>query len=220
VKDGHSVVVVEHNLELVAVADWVIEFGPGSGPRGGQRIAEGTPSQLHEQDTASGRMLRAMPKPSKLSRRSARHKPDLTPNQAEASSTLRWLRRLLGDDVPPQEQEHKHEGARPTVVVDARSVADRRVLEYGGIDREFASLILECERMTDPRFDASAMLDAWEAAPGAQLRIHPLIRELYIWGPHIPASAIQERREQLSKQGLAWREHGNLTQLRAVGGPL
>lgn len=220
VRDGHSVVVVEHNLELVAASDWVIEFGPGSGPRGGQLIAEGAPSQLREQDTPSGRMLRAAPKPAKLLRRATRHQFDATPSQAEAASALRWLRRLLGDDVPPQEQELEHEGARPVVVVDARSLGDRRVLEYGGLDRELASLMLECKRATDPRFDATAMLDAWEAAPDAQLRIHPLIRELYVWGPRVPANAIQERREQLAKQNLEWLEHEELARLRAFGGPL
>jgi excinuclease ABC A subunit len=220
VRDGHSVVVVEHNLELVAASDWVIEFGPGSGPRGGQLIAEGTPSELREQDTASGRMLRATPKPAKLSRRAAHRQIDAPPSQAEAASALRWLRRLLGDDVPPQEQELEHEGARPAVVVDAGHFGDRRVLEYGGLDRELASLMLECKRAADPGFDASAMLDAWEAAPNAQLRIHPLIRELYVWGPRVPASAIQQRREQLAKQGLEWLEHEDLARLRALGGPL
>jgi len=220
VQDGHSVVVVEHNLELVAASDWVIEFGPGSGPHGGQLIAEGTPSELREQDTASGRMLRAAPKPAKLSRRAAHHQLDATPSEAEAASALRWLRRLLGDDVPPQEQELEHEGARPAVVVDAGRFGDRRVLEYGGLDRELASLMLECKRAADPRFHATAMLDAWEAAPNAQLRIHPLIREFYVWGPRVPASAIQDRREQLAKQGFEWLEHKDLARVRALGGPL
>jgi excinuclease ABC A subunit len=220
VRNGHSVVVVEHNLELVAAADWVIEFGPGSGPRGGRLIAEGTPSELRKQDTASGRMLRATPKPAKLSGRSTRHERDATPSQAEAACALRWLRRLLGEDVPPQEQGLEHQGARPAVIVDARSFGERRMLEYGGLDRELAALMLECKRAADPRFDLSTMLDAWEVAPIAQLRIHPLIRELFVWGPRVPASAIQERRKQLSKQGLEWREHDELARLRATGGPL
>ncbi|MEZ6018439.1 MAG: hypothetical protein R3F49_25310 [Planctomycetota bacterium] len=220
VREGHSVVVVEHNLELVAASDWIVEFGPGSGPRGGQLIAAGTPSELRDKDTATGRMLRAAPKPAKLARPAAHHQLDVAPSQAEAASALRWLRRLLGDDVPPQEQELEHEGVRPAVVVDAGRFGDRRVLEYGGLDRELASLMLECKRAADRGFDASAMLDAWEAAPCAQLRIHPLIRELYVWGPRIPASAIRQRRDQLAKQGLEWLEHKDLGWLRALGGPL
>ena len=43
--DG-SVVVVEHNLELIRCADWVIELGPDGGAQGGYLLAEGAPEQL------------------------------------------------------------------------------------------------------------------------------------------------------------------------------
>jgi len=39
-------VVVEHNLELVKTADWVIELGPEGGTAGGRLVAEGTPEQV------------------------------------------------------------------------------------------------------------------------------------------------------------------------------
>jgi excinuclease ABC subunit A len=44
--NGNSVVVVEHERELIRTADWVIELGPGAGAQGGRVIAEGTPGQL------------------------------------------------------------------------------------------------------------------------------------------------------------------------------
>jgi excinuclease ABC subunit A len=44
--NGNSVVVVEHERELISSADWVIELGPGAGANGGTVIAQGTPSQL------------------------------------------------------------------------------------------------------------------------------------------------------------------------------
>jgi excinuclease ABC subunit A len=43
---GNTVVVVEHNLELVKAADWVIDLGPEGGAAGGRLIAEGTPEQI------------------------------------------------------------------------------------------------------------------------------------------------------------------------------
>jgi excinuclease ABC subunit A len=44
--NGNSVIVVEHERELIRSADWVIELGPGAGAQGGQVIAAGTPDQL------------------------------------------------------------------------------------------------------------------------------------------------------------------------------
>ncbi len=44
--NGNSVVVVEHERELIRTADWVIELGPGAGTKGGEVIAQGTPAQL------------------------------------------------------------------------------------------------------------------------------------------------------------------------------
>ncbi len=43
---GHSIIVVEHNLEMVRAADWIIELGPGAGEAGGNVIFEGTPEEL------------------------------------------------------------------------------------------------------------------------------------------------------------------------------
>ena len=38
---GHSVIVIEHNLDLLAEADYIVEIGPGGGPDGGQLIYQG-----------------------------------------------------------------------------------------------------------------------------------------------------------------------------------
>jgi excinuclease ABC subunit A len=40
---GHTVVVIEHNPELVAAADWIVTLGPGAGPAGGRVVAMGPP---------------------------------------------------------------------------------------------------------------------------------------------------------------------------------
>jgi excinuclease ABC subunit A len=43
---GHSLVVVEHNLDVIRSADWVIDLGPDAGDRGGEVVFEGTPEDL------------------------------------------------------------------------------------------------------------------------------------------------------------------------------
>lgn len=54
---GNTVLVVEHDPVVVAAADHVVEFGPGSGAQGGQVLFQGTPSDLLHHDTPTGRWL-------------------------------------------------------------------------------------------------------------------------------------------------------------------
>ena len=49
---GNTVVVIEHNLELIAEADYVIDVGPGAGAEGGTIVAQGTVKQLARHKTA------------------------------------------------------------------------------------------------------------------------------------------------------------------------
>lgn len=43
---GHSLVVIEHNVQMMAAADWIIDLGPGASANGGRVVAEGTPEQI------------------------------------------------------------------------------------------------------------------------------------------------------------------------------
>jgi len=43
---GNSVVVIEHDMEIIAASDWIIDMGPGAGEEGGRIVAEGTPQQI------------------------------------------------------------------------------------------------------------------------------------------------------------------------------
>jgi excinuclease ABC subunit A len=54
---GHSVVVIEHDLDVVAEADWVIDLGPEGGAGGGRLVAEGTPEHLVAKRTHTGLAL-------------------------------------------------------------------------------------------------------------------------------------------------------------------
>ena len=46
VETGNTVVVIEHNLEIIKTADWIIDLGPGGGEEGGRIVAEGTPEEV------------------------------------------------------------------------------------------------------------------------------------------------------------------------------
>lgn len=54
---GQTVIVVEHDLSVIAQADRVIEMGPGAGAEGGQVVATGTPAELAKSETATGKVL-------------------------------------------------------------------------------------------------------------------------------------------------------------------
>ena len=46
VESGNTVAVIEHHVDMIKNADWIIDLGPGPGERGGQVIAKGTPEQV------------------------------------------------------------------------------------------------------------------------------------------------------------------------------
>ena len=57
VDQGNTVLVIEHNLDVVKTADWVVDLGPDGGRRGGLVVGEGTPEAIAQLDTATGQVL-------------------------------------------------------------------------------------------------------------------------------------------------------------------
>ncbi len=47
---GHSIIIIEHNMEVIKSADWVIDLGPGGGTKGGNLVFEGTPEELRNNE--------------------------------------------------------------------------------------------------------------------------------------------------------------------------
>ena len=58
IANGHTIVIVEHNMEVIKCADWVIDLGPEAGSKGGEVVFEGTPADLEQCDAShTGRFL-------------------------------------------------------------------------------------------------------------------------------------------------------------------
>ena len=57
---GHTVLIIEHNTEVIKVADWVIDLGPEGGEKGGYKVFEGTPDDLVRcKESYTGQYLKA-----------------------------------------------------------------------------------------------------------------------------------------------------------------
>jgi excinuclease ABC subunit A len=56
---GNTIIVIEHNLDVIKTADWIIDLGPEGGDKGGRVIAEGTPEQVaKKRGSHTGKFLR------------------------------------------------------------------------------------------------------------------------------------------------------------------
>ncbi|MBD3198166.1 MAG: ATP-binding cassette domain-containing protein [Candidatus Lokiarchaeota archaeon] len=58
IQKGHSVIIIEHHPQILAICDWLIELGPGSGPTGGEIIAEGTPIVVSRKSTPTAAYIK------------------------------------------------------------------------------------------------------------------------------------------------------------------
>ncbi len=106
---GNTVVVVEHDLDAVATADWVIDLGPGGGDAGGQVVATGTPSDVAEDRGQRDRALPRAPTPNGPER------PSVTPARSArfGRSTVgvpARARRVRGSDEATESRPRRRPG--------------------------------------------------------------------------------------------------------------
>ena len=58
INHGATVIVIEHDLDVIRNADYIIDMGPGGGAEGGRIVATGSPDQIREaKDSATGRFI-------------------------------------------------------------------------------------------------------------------------------------------------------------------
>jgi excinuclease ABC subunit A len=60
IKRGHTIIIIEHNMEVIKCADWIIDLGPEGGEMGGEIVFEGTPEQIiNEPSSYTGKYLKS-----------------------------------------------------------------------------------------------------------------------------------------------------------------
>ena len=94
VEGGNTVVVIEHNLDVIKTADWIVDIGPDGGDGGGTLVAEGTPEQV----AADARLAhRPLPGGRAAQARGAPTRLPLTLARPVTRATLAFARRRAGD---------------------------------------------------------------------------------------------------------------------------
>lgn len=204
----NTVLLVEHNLDLIRASDWILDFGPGGGPAGGQLLGEGPPDRIESLDTPTGKILRHPPSLHGLGSRSKAKARDASPepepvDAAQARAARTGLLILLGHEVaPPPPSSGDENGLQGLAVeVPEQQLAELRPHEIGGLDLEIAKLFLAAGTPS-PEDQATTLLRTWNEAPEAHLAIHPFLSELQVWGAGIPSSVRKEALSRLRSLGL------------------
>ena len=106
---GNTVVVIEHNLDVIKTADWLIDMGPEGGSRGGTVIAEGTPEQIAAHPGSyTGEFLRADPGGPARSRSGRRSRTSSPPTLRQAQDRCQ-----AGQQRPHRQQRRPRPRVRP-----------------------------------------------------------------------------------------------------------
>ena len=121
---GNTVVVIEHNLDVIKTADWVIDLGPEGGDGGGRVVAEGTPEQVAK---VEGLLHRPLPRPAARPSPRGQHGRARPAERSAFERQLPWAtsaidrRRVLGEDPLEVHAEAELRHHLDDVAADVRS---------------------------------------------------------------------------------------------------
>jgi excinuclease ABC A subunit len=198
----NTVVITEHDLRLIRSADWVLEFGPGSGPDGGQIVFAGTPQQLARTKTPTGLALAGkLPKPKAPRRLQKPRVPNRElPIAVQVARTTALVRTLISGDATA-DLESDDGPADPIVVLSEPFWSGRESWEVAGLDREIPKLLLDVQR-SEKRDFLAELLAVWAQAQNCWLAIQPFLSDMQVWGAELPKSILQAVSSHVSKEGL------------------
>lgn len=188
----NTVVIVEHNMHILRVVDWLVEFGPGAGPTGGKVVALGTPASIAGSDTPTGQALSGV---------TTAHADEQYRVALQGQEKDGVLDRLVSG--------HLDEAPLKISALEDRLMVGRRLWEIGDLNLEVGKILLD-------EWDARAgrereqLLAHWRGTPEARLVVNPALPEMRLWGGVLPRSAAKALLDRLPNMGLIFRNSETL----------
>jgi excinuclease ABC A subunit len=198
----NTVVIVEHNLRLIRSADWILDFGPGSGPDGGRIIFAGSPGQLARTKTPTGLAL-AGKLPAQNRRPESAKKTFVgqkVPPKVQLQRTSALMRTLISGDGPAL-LESEGGVAEPTVVIAERFWSEHSSWEVAGLDQEIPKLLHDVQQSAKEGSFAD-LLNHWANERDCWLAIHPFLTDMQVWGASLPVSVVRTISSHIASEGL------------------
>ncbi len=197
----NTVLLIEHNIDLIRTSDWIIDMGPGGGPKGGKIVGEGTPQEISKLNTPTGLALAG-----KISKTTTplnynnklNSKNKINDPVKLTKDATRWLRRLVGEDVAPTEMDNFD--FNKLSVPYTHKVDDIRALEIAYLDIEIGRFILD--RTDNTPNEILKLANLWLKHPEARIQINPYMEEIVVWGDKIPNSNKKLTKKRLSQFNL------------------
>ena len=122
---GNTVIVIEHNLDVIKTADWIIDLGPEGGARGGRVIAEGTPEEVAATDGLGDRRVPGA-RPARRAARAAERRHLRRRRPGGSRSRPAPPPAALGRPRPPPPSRRRPRRPGADGVVEATASASRR----------------------------------------------------------------------------------------------